>query len=234
MGVDEGKDGKDKGDSKHEICVITWNVNKSSAQYDFLSDVAKVQANVAMCQGTQNWRPDGTAEDLGWTLLKEEKEGKAAIAVKRQNMSLLRHFSTSKRWVLVVLVSILFLSIYLPHTWSGEPNLEEYYNTLQDLDKNMQEVKQKYQILGITAGMDAQVEVKPNQDSLLVEARECLVALQQNTVNWKANSRAYSWSGSRTTMSSWEILLAEVGNPTEQRPTNLISGRKKKDKCRSR
>ena len=116
--------------------MITWNVNKSSEQYDFLSDVAKVQANVAMCQETQNWHPDGTAEDLGWTLLKEEKEGKAAIAVKRQNMSLLRHSSASKRRVLVVLVSILFLSIYLPHTWSGEANLEEYYNTLQGLDEH--------------------------------------------------------------------------------------------------
>ena len=29
---DEGKGGKDL---EHDICVITWNVNKSSAQYDF-------------------------------------------------------------------------------------------------------------------------------------------------------------------------------------------------------
>ena len=71
MGGDEGKDGKDGGESKHEICVTTWNVNKSSAQYDFLSDMAQAHANVAMFQEAQNWHPDGAAEDLGWTLLKE-------------------------------------------------------------------------------------------------------------------------------------------------------------------
>ena len=35
MGDDEGKDGQDGEDSKHEIFVITWNVNKSSAQVIF-------------------------------------------------------------------------------------------------------------------------------------------------------------------------------------------------------
>ena len=106
---------REKGgkDSEHEICVITWNVNKSSAQSDFLCDTA--QANVAMFQETQNWFPDGTAEDLGWAVLKEQKEGKAAIAVKRQNMSLLRHSCTSTRWVLIVLGSISF-SRFFDHT----------------------------------------------------------------------------------------------------------------------
>ena len=45
-----------------------------------------------------------------------------------------------------------------------KPILEEYYKTLKDLDKNLQEVKKKYHISGITAGMDAQVEVKPNHE----------------------------------------------------------------------
>ena len=90
----EGKRGKD---SDHEICVITWNVNKSSAQYDFLNDMAQCQANVAMFQETRNWQPDGTAEELGCTLLKEQKQGKAVIAVKRQNMGLLRLSCTSNR-----------------------------------------------------------------------------------------------------------------------------------------
>ena len=121
--------------------VITWNVSKSSAQCDFLSGVAQGQANVAMFQETQNWHPDGAAEESGRTLLKEQREGKAAIAVKRQNMGLMRHSCTTKRWVLVVLGSILFLSMYPPHTWGGEVNLEEYYKTLKDFDKNMQEVK---------------------------------------------------------------------------------------------
>ena len=47
-----------------------------------LNDVAQCQANVVMFQETQNWQDDGTAEELVWTVLKEEKDGKAAIAVK--------------------------------------------------------------------------------------------------------------------------------------------------------
>ena len=119
-GDNEGEDGKDGEDSIHEICVITWNV-----QCDFLSGVVQGQANVAMFQESQNWHPDGAAEELGRTLLQEQKEGKAAIAVKRQNMGLMRHVRHAKRWVLVVLESILFLSMYPPHTWSGEVNLEK-------------------------------------------------------------------------------------------------------------
>ena len=59
-----------------------------------------------------------------------------------------------------MLESILFLSLYLPHTWCGELNLEEYYKTLKEVDRNMQDIKQKFHISGIIAGMDAQVEVK--------------------------------------------------------------------------
>ena len=117
-----------------------------------------------MFQEIQNWQPDGTAEDLRCALLKEPKEGKAVIAVKRQNMGLLTHSCTSKRWALVVLGSILLLSFHLPHACGGETKLEEYYKTLKGLDKNMQEVKQKYKISGIIAGIDAQVEVKPKQE----------------------------------------------------------------------
>ena len=155
---DEGKRGKD---SDHEICVITWNVNQTSAQYDFLSD-AKCQANVVIFQETQNWRPDGTAEELGWTLLKEQIEGKATIAVKRKNMSLLRHSCTSTRWVLVVLGSILFLSMYLPHTWSGELNLEGYYKTLKEHARSQAEVQYVWHHC-----WNAQVEVKPNQGAFV-------------------------------------------------------------------
>ena len=81
-----------------------------------------------------------------------------------RNMNFMRYFCTSTRWVLAVLGSIFFFSLYLPHTCGGEQHVEEYYKTLKDLDKNMQEVKQKYNILGIIAGIDAQVEVKPNQE----------------------------------------------------------------------
>ena len=69
--------------------------------------------------------------------------------------------------------------MYLQHTREGETNLDEYYQTLKEIDKNMQETKQEYQISGITAGMDAQVEVKPHQEPFFVEAQECLDATRQ-------------------------------------------------------
>ena len=65
-----------------------------------------------------------------------KKEGKTAIAVRKKNMNLLKHARRSTRWVLIVLESILFLSLYLPHTWSGELNFEEYYKTLTEVDKH--------------------------------------------------------------------------------------------------
>ena len=65
------------------------------------------------------------------------------------------------------LESILFLSMYLAHTRQGETNLEEYYKTLKKLGRHTQDIKQKYQISGIIAGMDAQVEVKPRQGPLV-------------------------------------------------------------------
>ena len=43
---DEGKGGNDL---EHDICVITWSVNKSSAQFDF----SVAQVNVVMFQETQ-------------------------------------------------------------------------------------------------------------------------------------------------------------------------------------
>ena len=107
-------------DLEQDICVTTWNVNKSLAQYDFQRDMAQCQANVVMSQETQKWQEDGTAEELGWTLL---KEGKTAIAVKKKNSNLLRYCCRNTRWILVVLGSILFLSMYLPHTRRGEANL---------------------------------------------------------------------------------------------------------------
>ena len=109
----------------------------------FFCVMAQCQANVVIFQETQNRQYARTAEELGWTLLKELKDGTAAIAVKRKNRNRLRHSRRSTRWVLVIPGSILFLSMYIPHTWRGETNLEEYYKTLKGLDKNMQEVKQK-------------------------------------------------------------------------------------------
>ena len=104
-------------DLEQEICVITWNVHESSAQYDFLRDMAQCQANVVIFQETQKWQTDGTADGLGWTLLKEKKEGKAATAVKMRKSNFMRHCRKSTRWILVVLGSILSLSMYLPRAF---------------------------------------------------------------------------------------------------------------------
>ena len=54
--------------------------------------------------------------------------------------------------------------MYLPHTWCGELNLEEYYETLREVDGTMQDIKQKIHISGIIAGVDAQVDVKLHQE----------------------------------------------------------------------
>ena len=48
-----------KTDVDHDLCVISSNVNKSSAQHDLLS------AGVAMFQEIQNWKEVGIAEEIG-------------------------------------------------------------------------------------------------------------------------------------------------------------------------
>ena len=35
----------------HEICVISWNINKSSARHDFLRDVAQCQIGCSHVSG---------------------------------------------------------------------------------------------------------------------------------------------------------------------------------------
>ena len=46
--TDKDTKGRQKG-LEEEIRVVTWDVNKSSAQYDFLRDMAQCQANVCLC-----------------------------------------------------------------------------------------------------------------------------------------------------------------------------------------
>ena len=117
-------------DLEQEMCVTTWNVNKSSAQDDFLRDMAQCQANVVMSQETQNWQEDGPTEELGWTLLKE-KEGKAAIAVKKKNSNLLRYLSQKHKmdtccsWMYPLSLDVLATHL----ARRGEANLEEQYKT---------------------------------------------------------------------------------------------------------
>ena len=53
--------------------------------------MVQCQANVAMFQETQNWHDGSVAEKMGWSLLQKKQEGKAAIAVRKKNMNLLRH-----------------------------------------------------------------------------------------------------------------------------------------------
>ena len=80
--TEEDKNEQGKG-LEHDICVITWNVNKSSAQYDFLRDMAQCQATVSVFQETQNWQNDGTAEETGWTFLKEKKERQRLLSKRK-------------------------------------------------------------------------------------------------------------------------------------------------------
>ena len=145
--MDKDKEYADK-DNEHEICVSSRNINKSSARYDFLRDVAQCQVNVAMFQETQQWHhEDRAAAEVGWSPFHLAKEGKTAIAVRKKNMNLLKLAGRSTRWVLIVLASILFPSLHLPHTWSGELNLEEYYKTLSEVD-----IKQNFHMSAIIAG----------------------------------------------------------------------------------
>ena len=57
-----------KADVEQHVCVISWNVNKSSAQCDILRDMAHIQADVAILQETQNWKKGGVANEGGWRL----------------------------------------------------------------------------------------------------------------------------------------------------------------------
>ena len=50
--TDEDKD-EEGTDCEHETCVISWNVNKSFAHYDFFRDMVQRQADVAMFQETR-------------------------------------------------------------------------------------------------------------------------------------------------------------------------------------
>ena len=226
-------DTRTKKRGKDGICVINWNVNKSSAQCDFWRDIAQCQANVVMFQETQSWQEDGTAEEFGWTSLKEKKEGKAAIAVKRKSTNLLRHSRRSTRWVLVVLQSILFLPMNVPHTCCGEANLEEKYTTLKDLDKNLQDVKQRYHISGITAGTDAQVEVKPRQGSFVGDDTRMSSGSTTRyfVMESKFESLLMEW------ITNHEIKLAntfaKIGYLQERGRTSLTSGNRMKNCYRS-
>ena len=82
MNKDKDKQYPDK-DKEHEISVSSWNINKSSARYDFLRDMAQCQVDVAMFQETQNWHhEDGAAAEVGWNFFRLGKEGKAAIVFR--------------------------------------------------------------------------------------------------------------------------------------------------------
>ena len=83
MTIREAQLGKTK-DINHEIRVSSWNINKSSARYDFLRDVAQLQVDVAMFQETQNWYEDGAVAVVGWSLFHLEKERKQLPQERRR------------------------------------------------------------------------------------------------------------------------------------------------------
>ena len=133
----------------------------------------------------------------------------------------------------MVLGGFLFLSIYLSHTWRGEENLEEFYKTLKDLSKSMQEVKQEYQISGIMAGMDAQVEVKPNQGPFVVEGTRMSRGnkARYHEVENRFGSLLLEW------LVKHNVKLAntffQIGSPQERKQTSWISGSRTRHSCRS-
>ena len=90
----------------------------------------------------------------------------------------------------IVLESIFLVSlVVLAHTWGGELNLEECYKTLKVVDRNMQDIKKKFHISRIIAGMNAQVEVNHTRNRLLVEAQGCTVEILQNIAKSRGMDR---------------------------------------------
>ena len=115
--ADKDKQNADK-DMEHEICVSSWNIDWSSARYDFLREVAQCQVDVAMFQETVNLglktvrllRSDGAYPQV-------EKERKGGNCRKKEELRISsKHARSSARWAIIVLESIFFLSLYLPHT----------------------------------------------------------------------------------------------------------------------
>ena len=127
----------------------------------------------------------------------------------------------------------LSLSMYLPHTWGGEANLEEYYKTLKELDKNLHDVRQKYNISGIIAGMDAQVEVKPQQGPSVWKWHESVPKALRDTMNWRASLRTCSWSGLQSMESSLQTHSVKIGNLPKPKQTNWTFGCRMNNNCRS-
>ena len=74
----ENDEEKREKEMEHEICVVTWNVNNSSAHYDFFCDMIQCQADVVMCQETQHWHDDGSAKEMG-----SRKEGQQLLSERR-------------------------------------------------------------------------------------------------------------------------------------------------------
>ena len=85
------KTDEDKKQGARNMCDYMERKQNSSAQC--VGDMAQCHANVLMYQQSQNWLEDGTADELGWTLLKERKEGMAAIAVKMKEFKPSKTFS---------------------------------------------------------------------------------------------------------------------------------------------
>ena len=82
---------------------------------------------------------------------------------------------------------------YLPHTWCGEANLEEYYKTWNEVEKNIRRSNKIY-ISSIFAGMVAKVEVKPHQEPFVGGGTR---VSRGNGAKWKANLKVTSRNGSR-------------------------------------
>ena len=71
-------------DREFELSVVSENINKSSALDDILRDLGQIHLRAGLCQETQHWKRNGTAEEIGRSLFRAEVDPKATVAVRRE------------------------------------------------------------------------------------------------------------------------------------------------------
>ena len=71
-------------DREFELSVVSDSINKSSALDDILRDLGQIHLRAGLCQETQHWKRNGTAEEIGRSLFRAEVDPKATVAVRRE------------------------------------------------------------------------------------------------------------------------------------------------------
>ena len=89
-------------------------MSKSAVQYDTLRDLCQAQGQVVLFQGTQNWKHDDTASDLGWSLSRTAVNAKATVTSVKPILRHARHVRSGRRWAMPVLQTNLVMPVYMP------------------------------------------------------------------------------------------------------------------------